>query len=106
MKSANGQHSCNRNMDANKQMKSTWLAKPFLKVFKARPHYFVNEIIEIVRRAYRVIIKKALAYKVKYYAHKMLHGSMQEHYNKLVRCLEALKSSSPETYVLLVTNSC
>ena len=46
-------------------------------------------------RSYRVIIKKTLAYKVKYYAHKMLHGSMQEHYNKLVRYLEAVNSSSP-----------
>ena len=53
-----------------------------------------------------MIIMKALAYKVKYYAHKMLHGSMQEHYSKLVRYLEALKSSNPETYVLLVTNPC
>ena len=53
-----------------------------------------------------MIIKKALAYKVKYYAHKMLHGSIQEHYNKLVRYLEAFKSSSPDTNVLLVTNPC
>ena len=36
----------------------------------------------------------------------MLHGYMQEHYNKLVRYLEALRSLSLETYVLLVTNPC
>ena len=42
-----------------------------------------------------VINKKVLAYKVKYYAHKMFHGSIQKHYNKLVMYLEALKSSSP-----------
>ena len=53
-----------------------------------------------------MIIKNALSYKVKYYAHKMLHGSMQEYYNKLIRYLGSLKSSSLETYVLLVTNSC
>ena len=47
---------------------------------------------------------KPLAYKVKYYAHRMLHGSMQDHYNKLGRYLEALKISSSETYLLLVTN--
>ena len=34
----------------------------------------------------------------------MLHGSMQDHYNKLGRYLEALKISSSETYLLLVTN--
>ena len=53
-----------------------------------------------------MIIKKTLTYKVKYYAHKMFHGSMQEHYNKLVRYLEAFKSSSTYTYVSLVTNPC
>ena len=51
-----------------------------------------------------MIIKKAFAYKVKYYAHKMIHVSMQEHYNKLRRYLEALKST--DTYMLLMTNPC
>ena len=37
MKSVNGEHSCNRNMDANKKMKSTWLVENFLEVFKAIP---------------------------------------------------------------------
>ena len=49
-------------------------------------------------------IKKPLSYKVKYYAHRMLHGSMQDHYNKLGRYLEALKIASLETFMLLVTN--
>ena len=47
-----------------------------------------------------MIIKKTLAYKVKYYAHKMLHGSMQEHYNKLGRYLEALKNKPRHLYVI------
>ena len=38
VKSVDGEHSYNRNMDANKQMKSTWLVEQFLEVFKARPH--------------------------------------------------------------------
>ena len=75
-------------------------------MFKARPHWPSNEIIEIVMRAYRVIIKKTLANKVKYYTHKMLHRSTQEHYNKLGRYLQALKSTSPDTYMLLMTNPC
>ena len=79
MKLVDGEHICKINMDSNKKMKSTWLVEQFLEVFRERPHWPVNEIIETVRRAYRVIIKKALTYKVKSYAHKMLHGSMQEH---------------------------
>ena len=34
----------------------------------------------------------------------MLHGYMQEHYNKFGRYLQARKSSSPKTYLLLVMN--
>ena len=49
-------------------------------------------------------IKKPFSYKVKYYAQRMLHGSMKDHYNKLGRYLEALKIASPETFMLLVTN--
>ena len=49
-------------------------------------------------------IKKVLAYKVKYYADRMLHGSLQDHYSKLRRYLEALKITSLETFLLLVTN--
>ena len=49
-------------------------------------------------------IKKPLAYKVRYFAHRMLFGSIQDHYNKLGRYLEALKITSLETYLLLVTN--
>ena len=51
-----------------------------------------------------VSIKKPLAYKVKYYVHRMLHGSMEDHYNKLGRYLEALKIASPMTFLLLVSN--
>ena len=104
LKSVDSEHTYNRNMEANKKMKSTWLAEQFLKVFKARPHWPANEIVETIRRAYRVSIKKPLAYKVKYYAHRMLHGSMQEHYSKFGRCLEALKISNLEPDLLLVTN--
>ncbi|KAL2929334.1 Isoleucine--tRNA ligase [Bienertia sinuspersici] len=39
----------------------------------ARPHWPAKDIIETVKRAYKVIIKKDLAYKVKYQAHRMLH---------------------------------
>ena len=104
VKSVDSEHTCNRNREANKQMKSTWLVEQFLEVFKARPHWLANEIVKTIRRAYRVSIKKPLAYKVKYYAHRMLHGSMQEHYSKLGRYLESLKISCLKTYLLLETN--
>ncbi|KAL2923702.1 Turripeptide VIII-01 [Bienertia sinuspersici] len=88
------EHTCTRNMEKNIQLKSTWLAEQLLDVFKARPHWPAKEIIETVRRAYRVIVKKDFAYKVKYYAHRKLHGSMRDHYGKVGRYLEALKKSS------------
>ena len=95
IKSMDGEYSCNINMEGNKKMRSTWLAEKFLEVLKARPHWPANKINETVRRAFMVSIKKPLVYKVKYYAHKILHGSMQYHYNKLGRYLEVLKIASP-----------
>ena len=81
-------------MEANKQMKSTWSVEQFLDVFKARPHWPANEIIETLRRAYMVSIKNPFAYKVKYFAHKMLHGLCKTIIT-LERYLEALKITSP-----------
>ncbi|KAL2925707.1 AT-hook motif nuclear-localized protein 27 [Bienertia sinuspersici] len=50
------EHTCTRNMDRNRQLKSTWLAQQLLEVFKARPHWPANEIIQTVRLGYRAII--------------------------------------------------
>ncbi|KAL2906837.1 Protein FAR1-RELATED SEQUENCE 5, partial [Bienertia sinuspersici] len=97
------EHTCVRNMERNKQLKSSWMAKQLLKVFKARPHWPSKEIIECIRMAYRVMVKRDFAYKVKYRAHKLLHGSMKEHYSKVGRYVEALKLCSPGTDVHLVT---
>ncbi|KAL2932633.1 Hemoglobin and hemoglobin-haptoglobin-binding protein C [Bienertia sinuspersici] len=72
-----------RNKEKNKQLKSPWLAQHFLEIFKARPHWPAKDIIETVKRAYRVLISKDVAYKVKYHAHKLLNGSMKDHYMKV-----------------------
>ncbi|KAL2896636.1 Callose synthase 10 [Bienertia sinuspersici] len=77
------EHTCVRNMERNKQLKSSWMAKQLLEVFNARPHWPAKEIIECIRMAYRVMVKRDFAYKVKYRAHKLLHGSMKEHYSKV-----------------------
>ncbi|KAL2898953.1 EF-hand calcium-binding domain-containing protein 5, partial [Bienertia sinuspersici] len=84
VKRVSGEHTCVRNMERNKQLKTGWMAKQLLEVFKARPHWPAKEIIECIRLGYRVMVKKGFAYKVKYRAHKMLHGSMKDHYNKAI----------------------
>ncbi|KAL2943716.1 UDP-N-acetylglucosamine--N-acetylmuramyl-(pentapeptide) pyrophosphoryl-undecaprenol N-acetylglucosamine transferase [Bienertia sinuspersici] len=89
----------------NKQLKSTWLARQLLEVFKARPHWPAKEIIEVVRLGYRVIVKKDFAYRAKYYAHRLLHGSMKDHYHKVGNYLEVLKASSPGTDMELVSEN-
>lgn len=61
--------------------------------------------METVRRAYKVVIKRDFSYKVKYNAHRMLHGSTKDHYKKLGRYLQALKMSSPNTHFSLVTDA-
>ncbi|XP_074287815.1 uncharacterized protein LOC141612968 [Silene latifolia] len=90
-------------MERNRQMKSTWLAKQFLEVFKARPHWPAADIIETVRRAYKVLIKKNFAYMVKYFAHRMLHGSMKEHYSKIGSYIQALTDEEPNSVFTLTT---
>ncbi|KAL2943151.1 Retrovirus-related Pol polyprotein from transposon TNT 1-94 [Bienertia sinuspersici] len=108
VKSLTEEHTCSRNMERNKQMKSTWLADQLLEVFKTRTHWLDKEIIETVRLAYKVVIKKDFAYKVKYYAHKKLHASMKEHYYKVWRIQQKLdieKDEAARCVVLLSTNS-
>ncbi|KAL2924184.1 Collagen alpha-1(XXVII) chain [Bienertia sinuspersici] len=63
VKSVDGDHTCNRTMGKNRQLKCSWLAEQFLDVFKSRPHWPATEIIETVRRAYRVVISWDKAYK-------------------------------------------
>ncbi|XP_074283862.1 uncharacterized protein LOC141608405 [Silene latifolia] len=58
-------------------------------------HKPAADIIETVRRAYKIIVKKNFAYKVKYYAHKLLHGSMNDHYSKLGSYLSVLEQEYP-----------
>ncbi|KAL2896655.1 Antiviral helicase SKI2, partial [Bienertia sinuspersici] len=57
VKSVEDQHTCVRNMESNRQLKSTWLAKQFLEIFKIRPHWPAKDIVETVRVAYRVLVK-------------------------------------------------
>ncbi|XP_074266612.1 uncharacterized protein LOC141589891 [Silene latifolia] len=54
-------------------------------------------------RACKIIIKKGFAYKVKYFAHKMLHGSMKEHYSKLGSYIQALRDEEPNSVFILST---
>ncbi|KAL2924220.1 Replicase polyprotein 1a [Bienertia sinuspersici] len=72
-----------RGSKRNKHLNSSWLVEQFLEVYEAIPHWPAKEIIETVRRAYKTEVKKNIAYKVKYCAYKMLHGSMKDHYLKL-----------------------
>ncbi|KAL2922997.1 Sulfate adenylyltransferase subunit 1 [Bienertia sinuspersici] len=102
VKTVMDEHTCCRNMVKNKKLKSTWCAEQLLEVFKAKPHWPAKDIIETIRRAYKVVVKKDFAYKIKHYAHRMLHGSMKDHYKKVGRYLQALKDSSPGTHLELV----
>ncbi|XP_010675433.3 uncharacterized protein LOC104891435 [Beta vulgaris subsp. vulgaris] len=98
------EHSCNRNMELNRQMKSSWVATQFLEVFKTRPHWPAKEIVETIRRAYKVLVKRDYAYKVKVHAHRKLHGSMKEHYGKLGSYLEALIQANPQSIFKITTD--
>ncbi|XP_021763991.1 uncharacterized protein LOC110728656 [Chenopodium quinoa] len=97
------EHTCHKNMKRNRQLKSKWVAKQILKVSKNRPHWPAKEIVETIKRAFKVVVQRGFAYKVKYASHKMLHGSMHDHYAKVGGYIAALKASSPGSCVELVT---
>ncbi|KAL2922877.1 Palmitoyltransferase ZDHHC2 [Bienertia sinuspersici] len=103
VKTVREEHTCTRNMKKNKQLKYKWVAEQLLDVFKARPHWPGKEIVKTVRRGFKIVISVDFAYKVKKAAHKMLHGSMKDHYAKLRRYIEAIIKCSPGTHISLVS---
>ncbi|KAL2906635.1 AdoMet-dependent rRNA methyltransferase spb1 [Bienertia sinuspersici] len=102
VKTVGEEHTCVRTMTKNKQLKANWVADQMLEVFKNRPHWPAKEICTAIRLAYKVLVKRDFAYKVKYFAHKKLHGSMKAHYAKVGRYVEALKQASPESTIELM----
>ena len=104
VKSVDGEHNCSRNMKKKRQMKSRWVAEQFLEVFKVRPHWQAKEIIPMIKKAFGVLVNKDFSYRVKYHAHRMLHGSALEHYTKLGSYIEALKHINPQSLVKLVAD--
>ncbi|KAL2904204.1 Phosphoenolpyruvate carboxylase [Bienertia sinuspersici] len=97
------EHTCSRNTKKNRQLKSSWVAKQLLDIFKSRPHWPAEEIKETIRRGFKVSVTRVFAYNVKYAAHRLLHGSMHDHYRKIVPYIKALKAASPGTVLDLVT---
>ena len=75
IKSVIPEHTCQRSMDGNKQLKSSWVANQMLEVFKSRPHIPSVERVDLVKKKWYVIISKHIAYNIKYAAQKRLHGS-------------------------------
>ncbi|KAL2898321.1 30S ribosomal protein S2 [Bienertia sinuspersici] len=104
VKSVVNDYTCLRLLERNRQLKSSWVAEQFLEVFKDKPHWPAKDIIQTLKLAYKVFVKKDFAYKVKYYVHKMLHGSMKYHYQKDGRYMEALKQASPGSCLEVVTD--
>ena len=50
VKTVDGQYTCQRNMDSNRQFKASWCMEKLLDLFKSRPHIPSSEIIDIVRK--------------------------------------------------------
>ena len=103
VKTVKGVHTCVRNMERNKQLTTGWMAQQLLEVFKSKPHWPAKEIVECIRLAYKVMVKKGFAYKVKYRAHKLLHGSMKSHYRRVGAYIQALKATKEGHDIVLVT---
>ncbi|VFQ82313.1 unnamed protein product [Cuscuta campestris] len=92
-------------MKGNSQLGSKWITKEFLDVFKAKPHWPAKEIQDAVKEKFKYFITRCVAYRAKWWAHKMLHGSMKEHYRKLPIYMAALHLSSPNTILKLAVRN-
>ena len=73
VKKVNGDHTCQRNMDSNRQFKASWCADQLLDLFKSRSHIASAELVDIVSKQFRIIISRGFAYKIKYAARRRLH---------------------------------
>ena len=91
-------------MDLNRQFKASWCADQLLDLFKSRPHIPSAEVVDIVRKQFQIIISRGFAYKIKYAAHRRLHGSMKQHYEKLMSYVGVLESSNPNSHFVVVTD--
>jgi MuDR family transposase len=49
-------HKCQRNMNKNRQLKSSWCAEQLITTFKSRPHVPSAEIVDLVREKFKIII--------------------------------------------------
>lgn len=79
------------------------MAKQLLEFFQSKTHWHTKEIIDTVKKAYNVIIKHPIAYKVKRWARRMLYGSMKEQYSKVGSYLVALEKCDPVSQFVLET---
>ncbi|XP_057535489.1 uncharacterized protein LOC130813663 [Amaranthus tricolor] len=106
VKKVNGDHTCQRNIAFNCQFKASWCADQLLNLFKSKPHIPSTELVDIVRKEFRIIISKGFAYKIKYAAHRRLHGSMKQHYLKFMSYVGVLEQSKPNSHFIVVTDPC
>jgi hypothetical protein len=90
-------------MNRNRQLSADFVSDFFLQVFKVRPHWPAKEIQDAIREKFKVIVSKWFVYKAKRLAHKKLHGSMKDHFNKVGAYLAALKESNPTSVFELLT---
>lgn len=64
VKSVSNQYCCSKDM-ANTQMKSSWVAKQFLSIFKTKPHWPAREICDAVKIKYELSLASGWLTKLK-----------------------------------------
>ena len=66
-------------------------------------HSPTKEIMEEVQKNFGIMLDKWVLYRVRNAAHKLLHGSMRDHYYKLQNYIKELKRSNLESTFILHT---
>lgn len=103
VKTVTPDHTCNRQDFENIQVKSGWLAKEYLEQYRKEPSWPTNSLITAVMERFGVQLKRFTCYRVKKHAHRMIYGTINEHYNKVGSYLLELQNADPDSTVTLLT---
>ena len=93
VKTLNDTHTCNR-PPRNRQAGYKWIANHFLEKFRTDMNWRVGDMMHHIQEKFGRIVSKNTCYKARSMVHKIIQGTLAEHYHLLPAYVEELKKVS------------
>ena len=93
VKTLNDTHTCNR-PPRNRQAGYKWIANHFLEKFRMDMNWRVGDMMHHIQKKFGRIFSKNTCYKARSMVHKIIQGTLAEHYHLLPAYVEELKKVS------------